>query len=49
MTFMEDIYEIRDSQQLDWHLCIDIVLKKYKDKGVVYSAEETDERGNCAI
>ncbi len=25
------------------------VLKKYKDKGVIYSVEEPDERGNCAI
>ena len=25
------------------------VLKKYKDKGVIYGAEETDERGSCAI
>lgn len=23
------------------------VLRKYKDKGVIYGAEETDERGNC--
>ncbi len=23
------------------------VLKKYKDKGIVYGAPETDERGNC--
>ena len=25
------------------------VLRKYKDKGVVYEARETDERGNCEI
>ncbi len=25
------------------------VLKKYKDKGVIYGADETDERGHCAI
>ena len=25
------------------------VLKKYKDKGVVYGSGETDERGNCLI
>ncbi len=25
------------------------VLKKYKDKGVIYDAEETDERGNCLV
>ena len=23
------------------------VLRKYKDKGVIYGAEEIDERGNC--
>lgn len=23
------------------------VLRKYKDKGVIYGAQETDERGNC--
>ena len=23
------------------------VLRKYKDKGVVYGVEEIDERGNC--
>jgi DNA-binding Lrp family transcriptional regulator len=23
------------------------VLRKYKDKGVVFGCEETDERGNC--
>ncbi len=25
------------------------VLKKYKDKGVVYAAPEEDERGNCPV
>lgn len=25
------------------------VLKKYKDKGVVYGTDDTDERGNCLI
>lgn len=25
------------------------VLKKYKDKGVIYGSGETDERGNCMI
>ena len=25
------------------------VLKKYKDKGVIYSTDNQDERGNCMI
>lgn len=25
------------------------VLKKYKDKGVIYTAPEVDERGNCPV
>ena len=25
------------------------VLKKYKDKGVIYASSEEDERGNCPV